>query len=94
MLLLEERTENDIVNIGAGEDYSIREFAELICEISGTSTDCLQFDTTRYVGAKAKMLSNNKLDRLLPNRSTTSLRKGLEATISWVEQVFFMNKVH
>jgi GDP-L-fucose synthase len=94
LLALDGITKNDIVNIGAGEDYTIHEFASTICDVIHIDSSCLQYDTTKYVGAKSKMLSNQKLDTLLPNRHKTSLQQGLKTTLDWLENQFVrMNKI-
>jgi GDP-L-fucose synthase len=74
---------NDLVNIGAGAEYTIREFAGHICELIGYPFEKIAFDTTRYVGARSKCLAVGKLRRLLPDARTTPLRDGLQATIAW-----------
>lgn len=79
-------TQNDLVNIGAGEDYSIREFSEIVCEMAAVDPAAVQYDTSRYVGAKSKKLDTRKLDSLLPNRRKTSLREGLRQTVQWFEE--------
>jgi GDP-L-fucose synthase len=83
LLTLAARVDNDIVNIGAGEEHSIREFAGHICRIVGYPEGSIQYDTSRYVGATSKCLSISKLRRLLPEYSVTGLEQGLRATISW-----------
>ncbi len=83
LLQLNEKYENDIINIGAGEEYTIRQFAEMICNKVGYDFSKIQFDTTKYVGAKSKMLSTTKLKRLLPNVKMTPLSIGLDKTIEW-----------
>lgn len=75
--------DNDLVNIGSGEEFTIRHFAQLICEKVGYDFDDIQFDTTRYVGAKSKCLSIEKLKRLIPDLTFTDLRRGLDQTIDW-----------
>lgn len=80
---LVRQCDNDIVNIGAGEEYSIREFAKLICEKVGYDFEKVQFDTTRYVGAKSKCLDIKKLKQLTPELTFTSLSRGLDQTIEW-----------
>lgn len=76
--------ENDIVNIGAGEEFTIREFAEIICEIVGYDPDLIRYDESRYVGAKSKCLSVDKGRRLLAaDYRTTDLSDGLRSTIDW-----------
>lgn len=80
---LADTAENELINLGAGEEHSIRNFAAMICSIVGYNFRGIQFDTSRYVGAKSKVLSVRKLDRLLPECQRTSLRAGLETTIAW-----------
>ena len=82
-LYLSDNVNNDIVNIGAGEEYSIREFAEKICSIVGFDPSAIQYDTSRYVGARSKVLDVGKLRHLMPDISFTPLQKGLEDTIAW-----------
>ncbi len=76
--------------MGAGEDYSIREFASKICEIVGYDFSSISFDTTKYVGAKSKCLNVHKLKTVLPDQEMSSLEQGLEKTIKW----FYKEKVY
>ena len=83
-LKLTDEVSNNIVNIGAGEEYSIRHFAQLICERVGYDFGKIQFDTTRYVGAKSKCLSTAKLRSLIGDPDMTPLAEGLGRTIDWM----------
>lgn len=85
MLGLTATLDNEIVNLGAGEEHSIREFAAAICDILGYDFARIRFDTTKYVGAKSKILAIDKMRRLLPGRTVTPLRDGLETTVRWFE---------
>jgi GDP-L-fucose synthase len=85
-LTLSETRENDLINIGAGEEFSIRQFAQLICKQVGYDFEKIQFDTSKYVGAKSKCLNIAKLNSLIPNLQFTPLEKGLGQTISWFMQ--------
>lgn len=80
---LSASVDNDIVNIGAGEEFTIRRFASLISEKVGYDAGAIQFDTSRYVGAKSKCLDVRKLKRLAADLPTTSLEDGLARTIAW-----------
>ncbi len=74
---------NDIVNLGAGEEFSIRHFAGLICDQVGYDPAAIQFDQSRYVGATSKCLVVRKLRRLLPTLSLTPLEVGLPKVVEW-----------
>jgi GDP-L-fucose synthase len=80
---LAESVDNDLINIGAGEEFSIREFALMICEIVGFDFQAIQFDTSRYVGARSKCLDVGKLKQIMPELTLTPLRNGLEKTVEW-----------
>jgi GDP-L-fucose synthase len=83
MLQLTATCENELINIGAGEEFTIRHFAKLICHTVGYDFNSIEFDTSRYVGAKSKCLSITKLKCLVPDLSFTPLEVGLPKTIEW-----------
>jgi len=83
LVRLNDRCVNDLINIGSGEEHSIRYFAERICEHVGYNFKNIQFDTTRHVGAKSKVLSVEKLRVILPDVTMTPLDIGLQHTIAW-----------
>lgn len=80
---LAQRFDNEIFNIGAGEEHSIRDFADSICQIVGYPAHQVQYDTSRYVGAKSKCLNIDKLRAVLPDVTMQPLGVGLEKTVSW-----------
>lgn len=75
--------DNDLVNVGASGEHTIRHFARLICDQVGYDFDRIQFDPTRHVGARSKRLLTQKLYRLLPNLTLTPLADGLRSTLAW-----------
>jgi GDP-L-fucose synthase len=83
-LWLADEVDNELVNIGAGQEFAIRHFAQLICEEVGYDYRRIEFDTSRYVGARSKCLSVAKLRRLLPGVGLTPLKEGLAETIAWM----------
>ncbi len=83
LLHLSKICENTIVNIGAGVEYSIRECTNLICSQVGFPFENIDFDLTKYVGARSKVLSIARLKELHPTYSPRSLPEGLQETISW-----------
>jgi GDP-L-fucose synthase len=78
--------DNGVVNVGSGEEHSIRDFACAICELIDYDPARIEYDTTKYVGARSKVLDVSKLAGLLPTRAGTSLQEGLRATIEWFKQ--------
>jgi GDP-L-fucose synthase len=83
LVTLVPNVDNDLVNVGAGEEHSIREFAAIICDIVGYPEDRIQYDTLRYVGAASKCLSIEKLRGLLPAYSLLPIADGLRSSIAW-----------
>jgi GDP-L-fucose synthase len=86
MIKLAADVDNELINIGAGQEHSIRHFAALICQEVGYDFEQIEFDTSRYVGATSKFLSVDKLSRILPGFSRTPLKAGLKTTIEWFWQ--------
>lgn len=79
---LVETQNNEIFNIGAGEEHSIRTFAEQICTIVGCDPSRIEYDASRYVGAKSKCLNVEKARAAVPYE-LTPLDAGLRQTIDW-----------
>jgi GDP-L-fucose synthase len=97
MLGLNEKTKNDLFNVGGGMDYSIKEFAAMICECVGYDFNSIQYDTTQYVGAKSKILNVEKYKSVIDQTtlSPTSISKGIEQTIAWMHEnkhIFLANE--
>ena len=88
LIELDKSENNDIFNIGAGEDYSIKEFAQILANITGVNISNIQFDESKYVGALSKVLDNTKIDSKLPKRFKTNLKDGLNKVVNEFEQKF------
>ncbi|MGD2169750.1 MAG: NAD-dependent epimerase/dehydratase family protein [Chlamydiota bacterium] len=88
LINLSQSISNDEVNIGSGKEYSIREFANKICQHVGFNFEKIQFDTTKYVGARSKILSVEKLTNLYKNIPMKPIDQGLKEVIDW----FITNK--
>ena len=69
------------VNVGVGNDITIRELAELISRIVGYQGK-LEFDTSKPDGTPRKLLDVARLKALGWN-ATTALESGLRATYEW-----------
>ena len=64
-----------LINIGCGEDLTIKELAELVKEIVGF-TGQLSFDTSKPDGTMRKLMDVSKLKQM-GWQSTTNLRDGI-----------------
>jgi GDP-L-fucose synthase len=81
LFLLQNYDSPEIINVGWGEDISIRELAELICEIVGFDGE-LSWDTSKPDGTPRKLLDVSKL-RNLGWRPSITLRDGIASTYEW-----------
>jgi GDP-L-fucose synthase len=70
------------VNVGAGKEISIRELAELIAEITGFAGE-IRWDETMPNGQPRRSLDASRARELFGFEATTSLREGLERTVTW-----------
>jgi GDP-L-fucose synthase len=81
VLLLEKYDSPEIINVGCGEDISIRELAELICDVVGFDGE-LAWDATKPDGTPRKLLDITKL-RNLGWQPAIPLREGIAQTYQW-----------
>jgi len=79
--LLEQYDSPEIINVGCGEDVSIRELAELICDVVGFRGE-LVFDSTKPDGTPRKVLDVSKL-KALGWAPRIPLREGIAHTYQW-----------
>jgi GDP-L-fucose synthase len=70
------------VNLGTGEEISIRELAELTAELTGYEGS-VAWDTTKPNGQPRRQLDVSRADELFGFRASTPFRAGLERTIAW-----------
>ena len=81
LFLLENYDSPEIINVGCGEDISIRCLAELICEIVGFEGD-LRWDRSKPDGTPRKLLDVSKIGKL-GWKATIPLRDGIVQTYNW-----------
>ena len=81
LFLLQNYDSPEIINIGTGTDLTIRELAELICEVVGFAGE-LRWDTSQPDGTPRKLLDIAKI-RSLGWAPTISLRDGIAQTYEW-----------
>lgn len=81
IFLLENYDDDIAINVGVGQDISIRELAELIQEIVGFQGNIL-WDTSKPDGTPRRLLDISRIQELgwLP---TISLEEGVRSTYEW-----------
>jgi GDP-L-fucose synthase len=86
LLLAAERYDGgEPVNLGTGVETSIRELAETIAELTGFDGE-LVWDTTMPNGQPRRQLDATRARELFGFTAPTTLRDGLERTISWYRE--------
>jgi len=81
IFLMENYSQEQIINIGYGEDYTIKELVELIAELTNFKGD-IQWDTSKPDGTPKRMLDSSKLFNL-GWKPKIDLREGLTRAIKW-----------
>lgn len=84
--LLQNYDEPGLVNIGWGEDVSIKELAEAIATEVGY-TGSLEFDTTKPDGTPRKLMDTTKINNL-GWKPSIKLKQGIAKTIQEVQDQF------
>jgi GDP-L-fucose synthase len=79
--LLENYNSPEIVNIGCGEDVSIRELAETVCEVIGFEGS-LAFDTSKPDGTPRKLMDVGRL-LALGWKPRIGLKDGIRDAYDW-----------
>jgi GDP-L-fucose synthase len=85
MLAAERYDGADPVNIGTGEEISIRDLAQLVAEQTGY-TGRITWDTSRPNGYPRRKLDTTRAEELFGFRARTPLREGLARTIAWYRE--------
>ncbi|MDB9526416.1 GDP-L-fucose synthase [Oscillatoria sp. CS-180] len=81
IFLMQNYDETEFVNVGTGEEVSIKELALTIQVVVGYSGD-LVFDTSKPDGTPRKLLDVSRLTKS-GWRAKTSLKEGIEKTYAW-----------
>ena len=84
--LLQNYNEAGLVNIGWGEDVSIKELAEMISVEVGYK-GALEFDTTKPDGTPRKLMDTTKINNL-GWKASIKLKEGISKTIEEVKDQF------
>ena len=84
VFLMMNYNDGETINIGTGEDVTIKELAETIKEIVGFSGS-LVFDATKPDGTPRKLLDVSKINNL-GWKHEVSLKEGIQKTLQWIEE--------
>ncbi|HVF09482.1 MAG TPA: GDP-L-fucose synthase, partial [Abditibacteriaceae bacterium] len=84
LFLMESFSEPGPINVGTGEDISIKDLALLIKDVVGFEGD-LAFDAGKPDGTPRKLMDVSRINRV-GWRAKISLREGIEKTYLWYRQ--------
>jgi len=84
LVLLEKYDAREIVNVGVGEDLTIRELAEKVRQAVGFSGG-IRWDSSKPDGTPRKLLEVSRI-RKLGWRPTISVEEGISSTYAWFLQ--------
>jgi len=85
ILLVNNKINNKIINIGSTKDYSIKEFAKIISKIIEYDHKKITYDLSKYVGVNKKKLNIQKIKKIIPGyeKKLTDINLGLNQVIKW-----------
>ena len=84
LFLMKNYDDYGIVNVGVGEDITIRELAEMIKDVIDYK-GAIGFDTTKPDGMPRKLLDSSKLNAL-GWKPEVLLREGIQSTFEWFKE--------
>ena len=81
---MQNYNESEHINVGTGEDVTIKQLAETIANVVGYDRD-INWDTTKPNGTPRKVLNVDKI-KSLGWEPKIGLRKGIELTYQWYKE--------
>jgi GDP-L-fucose synthase len=85
VLATEHYNQANPVNLGSGQEITIRELARLVCELAGfKGTIC--WDASKPDGQPRRCLDTSRAQKEFGFTASMDLRQGLSETIAWYEQ--------
>jgi GDP-L-fucose synthase len=82
VLAAERYDDRDPVNLGTGEEISIRDLADLVAELTGFEGE-IAWDESMPSGQPRRKLDTSRAEERFGFRAAVPLREGLERTIAW-----------
>jgi GDP-L-fucose synthase len=86
IFLLENYDDEVAINVGVGEDVSIKELAELIQKITGFE-GVIDWDSSKPDGTPRKLLDTSRINNLGWNPKI-SLEEGIQSTYEWYRNAY------
>jgi GDP-L-fucose synthase len=86
LLAAEHYHKPEPVNLGSGQEITIRELVYLIRELSGFEGE-IEWDASKPDGQPRRCLDTSRAEREFSFKATTNLREGLGKTVKWYEGV-------
>ena len=83
-ICMEKYDDEEIINIGTGEDVTIKELAETIIDVTGYK-NYYEWDTSKPNGTPRKVLNVDKM-KALGWEPKIGLREGIESTYEWYKE--------
>lgn len=80
-----ENTKGEVVNIGSSEDHTVREYAELVKEITKSASDIVCAEDLPDDDPKMRRADITKAKKLLNWEPKVALRDGLSQMVEWVK---------
>lgn len=81
IMLMAEHNDAEIINVGSGQEVTIRELARMIAEVVGYRGE-IRFDSTKPDGPPRKLLDSSRINAL-GWHARISLYDGLRSTFDW-----------
>lgn len=81
LFLMDHYSSPEPINVGVGEDVSIRDLAEIVARVVGLRGS-LRFDTTKPDGTPRKLLDTSRINSL-GWRPRIALEDGIRSTYTW-----------
>ncbi len=80
-ILTNNNSEESVLNVGVGCDWSIKEIAEIVAKIVGYQGE-IKWDTSKPDGAPRKLLNSRKMNEL-GWKPTVDIHQGIQHTYEW-----------
>ena len=93
VLAAEKYNKSDPVNLGAGFEISIKDLAEMTCELAGFSGK-IAWDASKPDGQPRRRLDTSKAKKEFGFESKIAFRDGLKRTIEWYSKQRTTNHRH